>query len=116
MPAPRVIDFAPLKRLLTLAGPTGASPLVDALLDDLKATQTHLTPAWNGPDFAALRTDSHVLIALAGTIGDTYLHELAQHLNAAAHTENLIDLMDMKPKIMAGLTDLIAQLPSIKGE
>lgn len=106
----RAIDFAPLERLLHLAGATGAPALVQALLDDLKTTESALVQAWNGPDFAALRTNSHVLIALAGTIGDTDLHILAQQLNAAAQTQNPGDLMELEPKIMADLSDLISLL------
>lgn len=107
MPVLRIIDTAPLKRLLHLAGSADAPNLVAALLGDLKANQTNLDQAWNGPDFAALRTNSHGLIALAGTIGDTDLQALAQRLNTAAHLQSLGDIMDMKPKIMAELSDLI---------
>ena len=115
MTLPSVIDFAPLERLLLLAGAAGAPALVAALLDDLKATQASLELAWNGPDFAALRTNSHVLIALAGTIGDADLHALAQRLNRGAHTENLSDTVDITEKIMTGLSNLIAQLKTSVG-
>ena len=107
MAVSRIIDTAPLNRLLHLAGAADAPILVTALLGDLRANQTNLDQAWNGPDFAALHTNSHVLIALAGTIGDTDLHALAQRLNTAAHLQSLGDIMDMKSKIMAGLADLI---------
>ena len=110
----RPIDTAPLDRLLVFAGPTGAAALIAALLDDLKTTQSNFNLAWNGPDFAALRTNSHVMIALAGTIGDTELHALSQHLYAAATTQCVSDIMDMKPKIMAGLSELITLLTSLQ--
>ena len=84
----REIDISPLLRLLQLAGKRDAPTLIAALLTDLKTTQTSLDVAWNGPDFAALRTHSHVLIALAGTIGDTDLQALAQRLNETAHAQN----------------------------
>ena len=110
----RVINLAPLDRLLHLAGASGAPALIAALLGDLQATHCGLDLAWNGPDFAALRAHAHVLIALAGTIGDTDLQNLAQSLNANAHAENRVHLMDMKPQIMTGLSDLIGTLSRLQ--
>ncbi len=106
----REIDTAPLRRLLQLAGKRDAPTLIAALLADLKTTQSGLDVAWNGPDFAALRTHSHVLIALAGTVGDTDLQALAQRLNETAHAQNAADLTDMKPKTNRDLADLIGVL------
>jgi two-component system, OmpR family, aerobic respiration control sensor histidine kinase ArcB len=110
----REIDTAPLHRLLQLAGKRDAPTLIAALLTDLKTTQTGLDVAWNGPDFAALRTHSHVLIALAGTIGDTDLQALAQRLNETAHAQNTANLLDMKAKTTRYLTDLISTLLCIQ--
>jgi two-component system, OmpR family, aerobic respiration control sensor histidine kinase ArcB len=110
MPVGRTIDIAPLNRLLHLAGPSDAPALTAALLLDLRSTEAALDQAWNGPDFAALRAQAHVLIALAGTIGDTELQKLAQRLNVTAHAQNLSSLMEMKQKTMAGLADLIGVL------
>jgi two-component system, OmpR family, aerobic respiration control sensor histidine kinase ArcB len=110
MPVGRTIDIAPLNRLLNLAGPSDAPALTAALLVDLRSTEAGLEQAWNGPDFAALRAHAHVLIALAGTIGDTELQNLAQRLNITAHAQNLSSLMEMRQKIMAGLGDLIGIL------
>ena len=106
----RVIDFAPLERLLSLAGAQGAPAIFAALLDDLKATQAQLDQAWNGPDFAALRTNSHVLVALAGTVGDIELHALAQQLNRRARAQKPSDVVDSMEDIMSGLSNLITQL------
>jgi uncharacterized protein YukE len=110
----REIETAPLHRLLQLAGKRDAATLIAALLTDLQTTQTGLDAAWNGPDFAALRAHSHVLTALAGTIGDTQLQALAQHLNETAHLQNATDLMDMKPKTTSYLADLIGVLSRLQ--
>ena len=115
MTVTRIIDFTPLERLLSLAGPSGAPELVAALMDDLKATQASLDLAWNGPDFAALRANSHVLMGLAGTVGDTDLHALAQRLNRGAHTQTPNDTVDITQSIMTYLADLIAQLHNKAG-
>jgi two-component system, OmpR family, aerobic respiration control sensor histidine kinase ArcB len=110
----REIDTGPLRRLLEIAGKRDAPTLIAALLTDLKTTQTGLDVAWNGPDFAALRTHSHVLIALAGTVGDTDLQALAQRLNETAHAQNTADLTDMKAKTIRYLADLIGTLLRIQ--
>lgn len=115
MAVTRIIDLTPLEHLLRLAGPTGAPELVAALIDDLKTTHAHLDAAWNGPDFAALRAKSHVLIGLAGTVGDTELHALAQRLNRGAQAQNPGDTVDITENIMTCLADLIAQLHDKKG-
>ena len=111
----RVIDFAPLERLLSLAGPKGAPAIFAALLDDLKTTQAQLDQARNGPDFAALRTNSHVLVALAGTVGDTTLHGLAQQLNDDARAQKLSDTVNITEEIMTALSNLISQLQTKAG-
>jgi hypothetical protein len=110
----RIIDIAQLERLLHLSGATGAPMLIAALISDLQTTQAGLEKAWNGPDFAVLSANAHVLIALSGTIGDTDLQILAQSLFANSHAQNRVDLMDMKPKIMAGLSDLISVLAHLQ--
>ena len=111
----RVIDFAPLERLLSLAGAKGAPAIFAALLDDLKTTEAQLDQAWNGPDFAALRTNSHVLVGLAGTVGDTALHALAQKLNLDARAQKPSDVVDSMEDIMTGLSNLITQLQTKAG-
>ena len=108
----REIDTAPLRRLLLMAGPAHAPAIVAAFLDDLKATEFGLDRAWNGPDCAALRLHSHVLIALAGTVGDTELHATAQQLNALARDQDLVKIHTMKAQTMRGLAELISTLAS----
>lgn len=108
----RIIDTTPLRNLLLLAGPISAPSIITAFLDDLKSTEIGLDSAWNGPDCAALRLHAHVLIALAGTVGDTKLHAIAQHLNALARDQDLIKIHAMKVPTMRGLAELITMLAS----
>lgn len=108
----REIDTTPLRNLLRMAGPANAPTIITAFLDDLKSTEIGLDPAWNGPDCAALRLHAHVLIALAGTVGDTELHAIAQHLTALARDQDLIKIHAMKVPTMRGLAELITTLAS----
>jgi hypothetical protein len=107
---PRRIDTAPLQRLLQMAGPLGAPAIIAAFLDDLKTTEIGLDLAWNGPDCAALRLHAHVLVALAGTVGDVDLHDQARHLNTLARDEESVKILAVKAPVMDGLADLIATL------
>lgn len=111
--AKREIDTAPLRRLLLMAGPANAPAIVTAFLDDLKATEFGLDPAWNGPDCAALRLHSHVLVALAGTVGDTDLQALAERLNTLARDHDLVKIHAMKAQTMRGLSELITTLATL---
>ena len=110
----RQVNLGPLHRLLHLAGPTGAAQLLAALIDDIKSTQTGLERAWSGPDYTLLRGHSHVLIALAGTVGDSDLHANAQTLNAASHDQNKDQIAAMTDVIMAQTASLIDHLMQLQ--
>ena len=106
----RKIDTTPLRNVLAMAGPANRQALISAFLDDLQTTEFGLDHAWSGPDCAALRLHSHVLISLAGTVGDSDLHALAQNLNTLARDMDLVKLQAVKVPTMRGLKDLIAVL------
>ena len=108
--AKRAIDTTPLRSLLNMAGPADAMAIIAAFLQDLKTTEFGLDQAWNGPDCASLRLHAHVLIALAGTVGDTELQSVAQTLNGLARDEDLIKLDAIKEPVMLGLAELITTL------
>ena len=111
---PRKIELGPLHRLLHLAGPAGADLLLATLIDDIKSTQTGLERAWSGPDYTQLRSHSHVLIALAGTVGDSDLHTNAQVLNAASHDQNKDQIAAMDQIITAQTATLIDRLTQLQ--
>lgn len=110
----RAIDLAPLRHLLAISSMADGKRMITAFVNDLQMTQANLALAWNGPDFAALRTNSHVLIALSGTIGDRDLQALAQNLNALAQTPNVADLLDIRSETMTKTADLIEELLGIQ--
>ncbi len=116
--AQRNIDFGPLHRLLSFAGVAGSDLLLATLIDDIKSTQTGLERAWSGPDYTQLRSHSHSLIALAGTVGDSELQTNAQILNTASHDQDKDKIAAMSHSIMvqtAKLIDCLMQLQRAAG-
>ena len=97
-------------RLLELAGPEDTPELLARLTEDLASVEAGLSaglgvapdtgveaPGFGGglavvapvpsppPATQVIRSESHVLIALAGAVGAETLHSLARALNSAAH-------------------------------
>ncbi|EEW24519.1 ATP-binding response regulator [Rhodobacter ferrooxidans] len=107
-PAP--FDPARLHHLLQLAGPATARELLTRLDADLAATRTQLARAASGPDWPSLRAQSHVLIALAGTVGADPLHRSAVALNAVAHQRDASSLHGLHRTTLGQLDALIRVL------
>ncbi len=83
-PGPQGLDEVAFLRLLTSAGATDGPELMRRLRTDLGHLVAGLTEAFGTGDRAALRTHSHVLVAIAGTIGARHIHRQAQALNECA--------------------------------
>ncbi len=81
------IDPVQFDRLLIMAGPLTAAELLRRMLEDLRRAEHRLTLAQDGPDWAGIRAQTHVLMALAGTLGAQKLQCLAQELNTIAHQD-----------------------------
>ena len=71
--------------LLQMAGPEAAVEVLKHIHHDLGCVERDLIAASQEPDWVAVRNQSHVLIALAGTAGADVLSQQAQHLNRLAH-------------------------------
>ena len=78
------IDTAQFDALLAMAGPGVAATLVAQVAVDLAAAQQALLAAVDPINWRELRTQSHVVLGLAGALGAQDLHNLAARLNAAA--------------------------------
>lgn len=78
-------DGKRLADILALAGPETAPLILRQMLADLDSVTATLAPALSGDDWATIRGQTHILIALAGTMGADRLHGLAIDLNEAAH-------------------------------
>ena len=74
------------QQLLQMAGPQMAAELLARLHQDLRAAERGLIAASHGLDWPAVRRQTHIMIALAGTAGATFLHQLAQAINDLAHS------------------------------
>lgn len=85
-PGGAAFDEAALLHLLGLAGPRDAQELLRRLTADLRSVAEGLIAALAARDSGALRQHSHVLIAVAGTIGAEGLARLARTINQAARS------------------------------
>ncbi|MFZ5710852.1 MAG: response regulator [Pseudomonadota bacterium] len=79
------LDPSQLEHLLEISGPEASRELMDRLCSDLSRCRDGLCRAIESDDRAAMRAETHVLIALAGAIGANRLRKLAEALNLSAH-------------------------------
>ncbi len=103
------IDPTVFARLLAMAGPATAAELVDHFLEDLQSAERLLTAARRAPNWASMRAQTHVLIALAGTAGAYQLQRRAEQLNQLAHSDTH-DRSDLTPLFDETLQDLQAMI------
>lgn len=103
-------DSTALRDLLAMAGPETAPRILRQMHSDLTACAALLAPALATDERAMIRAQTHVLIALAGTIGAMRLHARAIDLNAAAHADDAAAITAQSGPLMADLTGLIALL------
>lgn len=95
-------------RLLDIAGPQNRTELLTRLAQDLAQVRDRLSVAGPAVDWADLRAQTHVLIALAGATGAVRLQYQAEDLNKAAHDRRRGPVAHLVPPILAGIDRLIA--------
>jgi HPt (histidine-containing phosphotransfer) domain-containing protein len=105
--AQNLLDHAVFDRLMVLAGPETARDLLDRLVEDLQSVQQNLNTARHPPVWEALRTQSHILIGLAGAVGAHGLHKSAQDLNDLANDPAQQPALD---PLLSRLTPTLAAL------
>lgn len=101
------IDAERFAQLLTLAGPAHRVELLSRLTEDLGQIRDRILAAQGGPDWADLRAQTHVLVALAGATGATGLQHIAELLNQAAHDRQRSAVARLVPSVLAGLETLL---------
>jgi HPt (histidine-containing phosphotransfer) domain-containing protein len=101
-----LVDRTVFDHLMVMAGPETARDLLIRLTEDLVSVRQMLETAMHPPDWDALRTQSHILIGLAGAIGADALCAQAQKLNDLTHQANGHQLTP----VMAQITPQIAAL------
>ncbi len=106
MPYPEM-DLDRFDRLMAIAGATHARELLFRLHADLENVQDRLAAALVPPHWADLRSQTHILVALAGAVGAVRLQHLAGALNALAHSADDSGLPGTNPALMEDLGALI---------
>ena len=104
------MDRSRLDRLLQLAGPVQGAELLAQLAQDLARIGDALDRAAAVVDADSLRRETHILIALAGSVGAHGLEQDARALNRAANDPS-ISLDDGLPEALRrGLAGLQAEI------
>jgi two-component system aerobic respiration control sensor histidine kinase ArcB len=98
-----------LDRLLDMAGPEVGAELLSRLAEDLARVGAALTAAVAAGDRAAVRAETHILIAVAGSVGGIGLAEDARTLNTAAHKDD--DMLD--PRLIQAIARDLATLQAL---
>ncbi|NEX47065.1 hypothetical protein [Pseudotabrizicola algicola] len=101
------VDRGVFEALLAMAGPEVAPELVAQMATDLHMVATGLTRGLAALDWAEIRGQTHVLVALAGSAGAQRLEQAAQALNMAAHETDAARARALAPGLLAGLDQLI---------
>lgn len=101
------LDTTRFDALMDIAGPDGRIELQSRLLSDLHRVERGLIQGCIEPDYAMIRSQTHVLIAVAGAVGAERLMGVARRLNGAAHSRSAEELKDLAPEVLALLDDLI---------
>lgn len=88
--------------LIRLAGPGVARELLAQLGSDLDVVEQALSAALATQDSLAIRHQTHVLIALAGSVGAESLLQLAKTLNQMAHLPPQRDMTVIGHRLLLG--------------
>ncbi|MCZ8334753.1 MAG: hypothetical protein O9328_10865 [Rhodobacteraceae bacterium] len=107
-------DGKRLNDILALAGTETATFILRQMQTDLDGVTAGLSEALDSRDWTAIRTQTHVLISLAGTIGADRLHAAAIEVNTAAHDREEDRVAARAAPLLADLAHLRAALAAHK--
>jgi hypothetical protein len=110
LPAVTDQDDTRFAQLLAMAGPAHRDELLSRLLVDLAQVRDTLATALVPPDWAALRAQTHILVALAGACGAVDLQHRAEALNRMAHAAHRPDPGAGGAAILDGIDRLISHV------
>lgn len=108
LPDRLVIDRERYERLMEIAGHEGAAELLERLLEDLRQVERGLERALAEQNPAEIRTQTHVLVALAGAVGADALQKIVETLNGAAHRRTVSGMTTLGRQTLRQLGHLIA--------
>ena len=110
------LDEAELSRLLAMAGPMDAKELMRRLISDISGVKAGMAESLLAGDRVAVRRHSHVLLAIAGTIGAGRVYELARVINLCAKDEDCTLARPHAAEILVGLDGLVQHLRVMAAE
>ena len=96
--------------LMNIAGPANALELAMRLDEDLSRIAATLVDAAQNLDAPTLRAQSHVLLAISGTVGANQLYLLAERLNRLARGADTGPVTDLLADIRHLLDKLIQRV------
>lgn len=95
-------------RLMAIAGPEHSAELLHRLTLDLESVLERLEAALPAPDWAELRAQTHILVALAGAVGARRLQYMAEAVNGLSGSGGTPMLDRLMPPLFGQLRTLIA--------
>ncbi len=104
------MDETGFDRMLGMAGPDLARDLVAQFGCDLADAAAQLFAALARGDMAGVRAAAHVLMALAGTAGQSALYVSAQGVHAAAVAQDASGAAAYEPELATGIDAMHAML------
>lgn len=111
-----VLDEAELSRLLAMAGPIDAKELMRRLIADISGVKSGMAEGMLAGDRVAIRRHSHVLLAIAGTIGADRVYELARVINLCAKDDDCTLARPHAAEVLVGLDGLVQHLRAMAAE
>ncbi|WP_323042581.1 Hpt domain-containing protein [Gemmobacter sp.] len=103
-------------RLMVLAGPAYGHELLHRLSLDLQSVQTRLETALPRRDWGDLRAQTHILAALAGSVGAPRLQHMAQSVNRLPDTTEptlldrvMLPMLDQLRGLLRFVTERLAE-------
>ncbi|MBN2907085.1 MAG: response regulator [Rhodobacteraceae bacterium] len=103
-------DRLHMDRLMALAGHEDGRELLTRMREDFETVRAGLAQGVAEDDKALLRARTHVLISLAGAVGNTTLQAEAEELNAAARGQGDADIACLCPRLIDEVAELTAAL------
>lgn len=99
-----LIDMQIYHSLVTTIGQDSMGELLEKVVEDVAGVKTGLLEGAANADSQLIRSNTHILISVAGAIGATSLQLLAERLNAAAHSGNETTIADLCDQCIAGIS------------
>ena len=97
------IDGQIYQSLRDTIGAESMGELLEKVVEDIKSVKEGLISGVRDDDHPVIRSNTHVLISVAGAIGATSLQSLAERLNAAAHANNDKAIAQLSAECISGI-------------